>query len=212
MPIRIGVGSLNAAKIRATKSVLRRLKIPHRLRIESVSSGVSDQPRSEEETIQGALGRAQAILANTDAELSIGFEGGIDRTLFGTFACEWCAVRDRNGTIGLGGGPKILLPEMLAERVLAGQTLAAAAETCLSEGSTTQRGGVFALLTDDLVSREKVNAEALLLALARFVGAPTITGGHVSWAQLLAVRLCVRLREEAPRNENAPQQLALRLF
>ena len=126
--LRVGVGSTNAAKVKAVRAVFRRLRVAHELVVCPAPSGVSEQPASEEETLRGAVHRAQSVLARTDVDLAIAFEGGIDRTLFGTFAVEWCAVHDRGSVMGLGGGSKILLPDMLAERVQKGETLGLAVE------------------------------------------------------------------------------------
>lgn len=169
--LRVGVGSANAAKVNAVRAVLRRLRAPYRLVVCPSSSGVPEQPTSDEETVRGALQRAQGVLAATEVDLAIAFEGGVDRTLFGTFAVEWCVVHDRSGVRGFGGGPRVLLPSALAERVQLGEPLSEAIERS-GIGRASARGGVFGLLTRNLVTRESANREALTLALARFVDAP----------------------------------------
>ena len=169
--LRVGVGSANAAKVSAVRKVFRSLRLPYRLVVCPTPSGVSDQPESEEETVRGALNRAQGVLARTDVDLAVAFEGGIDRTLFGTFAVEWCAVFDRSGVRGLGGGPKLLLPDALAERIRQGEPLGVAVERW-GFGRASVRSGVFGLLTRNLVTRESANREAFVLALARFLEAP----------------------------------------
>jgi inosine/xanthosine triphosphatase len=178
--------------------------------VRSAASGVSEQPQSDEETARGALNRAQGVLASTDVDLAIGFEGGIDRTLFGTFAVEWCVICDRNGVHGFGGGPKLLLPEALAERVRAGEPLGSAIQQWTTL-NTSARGGVFGLLTRGLVTRERANRDALLLALARFLEAPLYSeeiAGDVT--TILAERLVSHFtREDPPRRFG--EQLSLRL-
>jgi non-canonical (house-cleaning) NTP pyrophosphatase len=154
--------------------------------------------------------RAQGVLARTDADLAIAFEGGVDRTLFGTFAVEWCAVYDRTGVRGLGGGAKVLLPAAVAERIHSGEPLGTAIEQC-GLGRATARGGVFGLLTRNLITRESANREALILALARFLEAPLYGDkGPSEMAALLGERLVDHFAGERAALRFG-EQLSLRL-
>jgi inosine/xanthosine triphosphatase len=208
--LRVGVGSANAAKVSAVRAVLRRLRAPYRLVVCPAPSGVSDQPKSDEEALQGAVHRAQGVLAATDVDLAIAFEGGVDRTLFGTFAVEWCAVHDRAGVQGLGGGPRVLLPSTIAERIQLGQPLSVALERS-GVGRASPRGGIFGLLTRNVVTRESANREALVLALARFLEAPLY--GDKSSSEIAAL-LGERLVDHFAGDRAPPrfgEQLSLRL-
>jgi inosine/xanthosine triphosphatase len=206
--LRLGVASTNPAKVAAVRRIMRRLNVPYRLRAEAVSSGVPEQPRTDEDTMRGAVQRTEAMLEATDVDVAVAFEGGVDRTLFGTFACEWCAVRDRNGTVGIGGGAKILLPEALAERVLRGESLATATSRWAHEVS--QSDGVFGLLTQGALTRERVNGDILLLALARFLNAPVYADPPSTFASMLGVRLAEQLMRRRPAPAHG-EQLSLRL-
>jgi len=207
VPLRLGVASTNASKVAAVRRVMRRLRVPHLLRAQAVPSGVSDQPGTEEETMRGAMHRAAALLDATDVDIAVAFEGGLDRTLFGTFACEWCVVRDRAGTVGIGGGAKILLPQELAERVLRGESLAAA--TSQWGHGVSQTDGVFGLLTHGALTRERVNGDILVLALARFLNAPLYSDAPGTLAAALGERL---LEHVVRRHSTAHgEQLSLRL-
>ena len=46
-----------------------------------MQSGVSPQPFSDEETIQGAINRARAAVKETGADIGIGLEGGYRKRL-----------------------------------------------------------------------------------------------------------------------------------
>lgn len=75
--MKVIVGSKNKVKINAVSEILR--EYPHLTSAEvsgaEASSGVSDQPKSLEETVQGAKNRAKAIFSEND--YSIGIESGL---------------------------------------------------------------------------------------------------------------------------------------
>jgi inosine/xanthosine triphosphatase len=75
--MKVVVGSKNQAKVNAVAEIL--LEYPHLAGAEvsgvEAASGVSDQPKSLEETIQGAKNRAKA--AFKDCDYSVGLESGL---------------------------------------------------------------------------------------------------------------------------------------
>lgn len=111
------VGSKNAAKLQTAKSVVARVFPDAIVEGIEVVSGVSNQPLTDNTTIKGAINRANRARAKLDADYGIGFEGGALRTKYGLFMSAWCAVVDRNGNVGLGGGNNMLLPSSVAKKV-----------------------------------------------------------------------------------------------
>jgi len=118
---KVGIGSTNPVKVEAVKNffawlgkddvVFESFKAP---------SGVSDQPMSREETIQGAYNRAKWILDNhPDVDLAFGLEGGVEDvdTPVGKrmFLQGWTVAMDRDGVVGIGSGNYVELPEVVAE-------------------------------------------------------------------------------------------------
>jgi inosine/xanthosine triphosphatase len=75
--MKINIGSQNKVKVEAAKEIL--LEYPHLAHAEvfgvSTESGVADQPKSLDETMQGAMNRAKA--AWNDCDYSIGLESGL---------------------------------------------------------------------------------------------------------------------------------------
>jgi inosine/xanthosine triphosphatase len=169
MRIAIGVASTNEAKIAAVHSAFRRMGLKYALVPRSTPSGVGSQPRSENETIRGAINRASALMESGKLDLAVAFEGGVDTTLWGTFACEWCAIVDRTGTVGLGGGTGVLLPDLVASRIAGGEELGPVADQVFNVTKSGATSGIFGLLTHDIVTRSAVHETALFLALARFL-------------------------------------------
>ena len=74
----IAVGSKNPTKIRPVRKIFKKYFEDIIINSYEVSSGVSDQPLSENETYEGALNRAKEVLKlDLDADYGVGIEGGI---------------------------------------------------------------------------------------------------------------------------------------
>jgi inosine/xanthosine triphosphatase len=93
----INIGSQNQVKVEAVKEILEEypfLKEAETISF-SVESGVSDQPKSIEETIKGAKNRARESFK--DCTLSVGHESGIIKmpeTKTGYTNVDVCAIYD----------------------------------------------------------------------------------------------------------------------
>ena len=57
-----------------------------------MSSEVSAQPLSDNETMTGAINRAKNALKSEDAQIGVGLEGGVVKTEHGYFLCNWGAI------------------------------------------------------------------------------------------------------------------------
>lgn len=113
----VAVGSKNSAKIETAKRVFAKTYPDAKIEGIEVVSGVSSQPLTDDTTIKGAINRATRARDALNADFGIGFEGGALRTKYGFFMSAWCAVIDRKGNIGLGGGNNMLLPDSVAKKV-----------------------------------------------------------------------------------------------
>jgi len=95
--MKIKVGSKNQVKINAVKELIDDYEILKNAEVEGVDidSGVSDQPKGLDETIQGAKNRAQGAFQNCD--LAVGLESGIfpvSGTKTGYMDTTVCAIYD----------------------------------------------------------------------------------------------------------------------
>ena len=124
-------------------------------------------PMSDAETLLGATNRARAALA--DADFGIGMEGGVHEEPFGMVLMGWVVVMDKNGRLGISGTNRITLPEVIANRVRAGELLGSVIDELLDTEKTNQKGGAFGALTDGLVTRGDVFETAVCLAFAPFI-------------------------------------------
>ena len=77
----VAVGSKNAAKVKAVKDVFSLFGQEAEVKGFSVDTGVSEQPLSLEETVEGAVNRAKAAWEKSKGEcdFSVGIESGLER-------------------------------------------------------------------------------------------------------------------------------------
>ncbi len=168
--MRVIVGSRNPVKIDATREVLRRLHGDD-IRVDGVrvESGVSNQPWGDEETLRGALNRAEAALAVGGATLGVGLEGGLVEVDGRVFTCAWSAVARVDGMIGVAGGANLLLPPPAAEAVRNGAELGPTMDLLTGLQDTKHRQGAIGILTQGYLDRQSAYEHILTLALARLL-------------------------------------------
>lgn len=160
------VGSTNPVKIKAVQTALQSVYPHAEFSGVAVSSGVADQPWNDAETRQGAYNRAQAVLAETDADLAVGLEGGVLESEFGLLTSAWCVILDRVGHVGLGGNSCAMLPSRVAHHLQTGMELGQAMDIFSGQSNTKHKDGAIGILTDGLVSRQTAYETIIKMALA----------------------------------------------
>ena len=139
------------------------------LRALDVSSGVSDTPRSDAETLRGAEQRAAAARdLCPEADFWVGIEGGVAECAGALAAFGWVVVRGGDAW-GRARTAAFCLPDAVAERVRRGVDLADACDEVLGDGAQTR--GAVGLLTRGAIDRAELYAHAMTLALIPFVAA-----------------------------------------
>ncbi len=183
---KIVVASNNPVKVQAVHEGYARMFPGEAIEVltASVPSGVSDQPCTDSETLQGAVNRAlNARQAVPDADFWVGIEGGIselhsalNRTT-GTETtkqdeAELCAfawvVVYSSQVCGKSRTGTFILPHALANLVRQGLELGDADDIVFGGENTKQKNGAVGLLTGDAVDRTSFYAEAVVLALIPF--------------------------------------------
>jgi inosine/xanthosine triphosphatase len=137
-----------------------------------VPSGVSHQPMSEEETLQGALNRVNNISqSDPDADYWVGIEGGLEekRGEFEVFA--WVVVKGKDGKIGKGRTGSFFLPEKVAVLIKQGKELGVADDIVFGRSNSKQTNGSVGILTGDVLTRTTYYEHAMVLALIPFKNA-----------------------------------------
>lgn len=167
---RIVVASTNPVKIQAAQIGYDRMfpQVPLTASGVSVPSGVSDQPMSDAETLQGAFNRARAAqAAEPDARLWMGIEGGCEEQHGALFAFAWVVVLDAE-RVGKARTAAFELPHEVAALVRQGVELGEADDRVFGRSNSKQQNGAVGLLTGDVIDRCGYYEHAVALALIPF--------------------------------------------
>ncbi len=136
----------------------------------ATESGVSAQPESDEEMLQGALNRArQALERLPEARFGVGIEGGTLDAADGMWAYAWIVVVDREENVGKGQTGRFLLPEGVARLVRSGVELGHADDRFFNRDNSKQKDGAIGILSDGRVTRLDLYKPAVTFALLPFV-------------------------------------------
>lgn len=165
--LRIALGSKNPAKLNAVQSAFQRMGLAVEIIGVDAPSQVSDQPFSDEETIQGALNRAKGACDSFD--YGIGLEGGVVETPYGMFLCNWGAVVNPDGQMGIGGGHRVQLPEEIAAKVREGQELGSVIDEWSGGLDIKKKEGTIGVLTKNHITRSKMFEDVVICAFSKFL-------------------------------------------
>ncbi len=169
--IKIVVASKNPVKIDAAEQAFQRMFRNENLEVAgvSVSSGVSEQPMTDEETYIGATNRANNAYDNkNDADYWVGIEGGLEEKNDEIEAFAWIVVRSRDGKYGKGRTSTFFLPKKIVEFIRQGKELGDAIDVVFKEDNSKQKQGAIGLLTDNNIDRTKYYVEPIIIALIPF--------------------------------------------
>ncbi len=165
------VASKNPVKINATKKAFESVFPEENFEVVGmeVPSFVSDQPMSNEETLEGAINRAEnAKLAKKDADFWVGIEGGIETDGVDMDAFGWMIILSEK-RFGQARSCTFPLPPYVAKAVNAGQELGHVNDAFFKMHNSKQGGGAVGSLTNNVVTRMDLYVQPLILALIPFV-------------------------------------------
>ncbi|WP_010195405.1 DUF84 family protein [Bacillus sp. m3-13] len=155
--MKVIVGSKNPAKYGAVQDAMRELEMEAETIALEVESGVSKQPMTDQETIEGALHRARAALKEIDdADFAIGLEGGVvlgSTPSSEVMVCNWGALVAKDGKEYIAGGARIPLPDDFKEELLAGKELGDLMDEYYQRKDIRKHEGALGIFTDGAVSR-----------------------------------------------------------
>jgi len=168
------VGSTNPVKLTAVQTGFGAMFPQERFNFSGIDvlSGVSAQPQSDAETLQGARQRAvNAQEQEPGADFWVGVEGGVDglpgksETLL---AFAWVVVlsAEQRGCARTGA---FELPAPVAELVSGGTEVGEADDQVFGTQGSKQHNGAVGLLTQDTLTRDGFYAQAVQLALIPFI-------------------------------------------
>lgn len=176
--IKVIVASSNPVKIQAVFEAFQEAFPTKELIIDNINtpSGVSDQPTSNAETLEGAINRArhaQASLPNAD--YWVGVEGGVEEEFGCMNSFAWVCIKDSK-TFGKARSGTFFLPEPIAALIRQGKELGDADDIIFQQRNSKQCAGAVGLLTKGLIDRTALYKHAVILALIPFL--TTITKGN----------------------------------
>lgn len=168
---KIIIASENPVKINAALEGFKLVFPKHNFEARglSVSSGVSDQPSTERETLRGAINRADnAFKKDSSANFWTGMEGGIvdKNNEMTTFA--WIVIKSNLGQISKTRTGNILVPPKIADLVRQGKELGHATDAIIGTSNIKQKSGIVGMLTNNLISRTDFYIHTIILGLAPF--------------------------------------------
>jgi inosine/xanthosine triphosphatase len=169
------VASKNPVKIQAALSAIQKMFPEEQFQFEMLStpSGVKDQPMSDEETLAGALNRTRKAVKIADhADYWIGIEGGIEDAKEGMTAFAWIVVYGKapDGCFYTGKGRTgtFFLPSPVADLIHQGKELGEADDIVFNRNNSKQENGAVGLLTGNVIDRQQLYEQAVILALIPF--------------------------------------------
>lgn len=168
----ITVGTKNPVKINAVNLAFQRMFPQQSIEVDSyeVDSGVSNQPMSDAECVQGAQNRAKLSLdQNKNAMYGVGLEGGVDQVSGEWYDCGWCAIVNQQGIIGLASSARTSTPESIMKQLRSGHELGEVIDELFGRTNAKQAEGHFGLMTNNAVTRTDAYIQAVCLAFSRFL-------------------------------------------
>ena len=111
--LKIAVGTTSEPKLKYLKEVLKELEVKAKLFPVEVQSGVSEQPKTTEETERGLINRAARAAEKVEGEdFAIGIEVGYHRNKNAEYEMFcWVTIIDKDGYQILNQSHKFLLPK-----------------------------------------------------------------------------------------------------
>jgi inosine/xanthosine triphosphatase len=172
--MKINVGSQNQNKVRAVEEALAEFPEYKNSKVEGleVDSGVSNQPKSIEETLDGAMNRAKNAFKNCD--YSVGLEAGLMKmphTKSGYVDVTMCAIYDGK-RFHLGGSSIFEYPKSMVDLIFSKnyEVDEAAYEIGITDNVRIGKAnGMIDLLTKGRITRKDYTKEAVTNALIHLI-------------------------------------------
>ena len=163
--MKVIVASGNPVKVNATKAGFSAYFDEVIVESCKVESGVSDQPMTDAETLEGARNRtANAKKLLPDADFWVGIEGGVERNTDGLTAFAWIVIHGKNIS-GESRTTTFMLPKRVTDLIDEGYELGVANDMIFNEHNSKQNSGAVGLLTQNTITRTQLYEQAVHLAL-----------------------------------------------
>lgn len=163
--MKINVGSKNPIKAQAVREAFLEFFDNVKVNPVNVESGVSKQPTSLGEIVNGAKNRAVSCFDNCD--YSVGLEAGVFPvlgTLTGYMDVGCCIIYD--GEIrGVGFSPGFEYPKVIIQEVLKGREVGNVSDELFNETDSKQKQGTVGILSRGKILRKDFMKYGVMMAL-----------------------------------------------
>eukprot|EP01084_Bolivina_argentea_P151374 264217_1 len=174
----IAIGSTNPTKIKSVQIAVEKL-FPNKC-VEykhcSVQSGVSDQPKSSSESVNGAINRANNVFnIFPNADYTVGIEGGIETVSVANnknvyLQSGWVVVMNQQKEIGIGTSARVELSDKVMKPILNdGKELGDVMDDLSGQNNVKTHQGYFGLVTNNNLPRADAYVHGVLFAFSKFV-------------------------------------------
>ncbi|SET82180.1 inosine/xanthosine triphosphatase [Oceanobacillus limi] len=150
--MKIIIGSKNPTKVQAVKEIFSTAEV----QAIDVSSNVSPQPFSDEETREGAINRALNCAQSERDVIGIGLEGGVMYVQEQLYLCNWGALVTPDRQIYAASGARVLLPKEIDNELRKGSELGDIMNRYAKRHEVRSREGAIGIFTNEIVSRQQM--------------------------------------------------------
>lgn len=162
--MKIMLASLNPAKAKAVSLAFPSAEVI----LHEAQSGVSKQPKSDEETMEGALNRARNLPAGK--WFRIGLEGGVTRQAGRLLLINYGALISPAGKEYLAGGARIELPRAMIKPLYEeGEELAEVMGAFYDLAAVRSGEGAIGVFTEGLVTRPELFVHIIKLLYGSYL-------------------------------------------
>ena len=169
--MKVAIGSKNPVKIAAVREAFTKVWPEKAFHFEGVdvSSGISDQPMSDEESFSGAKNRAERAMKEIEADFGVGLEGGLQQIGEKWFDCGCIVVVDRHFKKGYASSIRMETPPKMMELIHKGIELGKVNDIIFGLENSKHGEGHFGLMTKGVITRQHGYTDAVVAALAAFI-------------------------------------------
>ncbi len=165
------VGSQNPVKIDVVKQAFEQVFPEETFTFvgHKAKSNVSDQPKSDEETLSGAFNRVADCKEHfPEADFWVGTESGIIDVVEHMFETSHIVIESKQGITGRARAASFEIPKPIADDIRRnGVELGIAADNLFGVSNSKQQGSIIGLLTNNLVNRTSTYVQSAIFALIR---------------------------------------------
>jgi inosine/xanthosine triphosphatase len=167
----VAVGSTNPVKIAGIKEAFEAIwpEISWDVKGVSVESGVSSQPMSDEETIEGATNRAKVAIKALGADFGVGPEGGLAKINGRWFNGGWIYIIDSAGIDSYAPSAKLEVAPKIMQLIRDGRELGQAVDIAFGLANSKQGRGHHGEMTNGVLLRQEEFRIATIAALGKFL-------------------------------------------